>query len=122
MSDKHNYASAQFLTYKHPAYNGCTFDEVVMMAGIALGADLALNLVVNLMLRNVYCVLPIFLVASVVCFLVFKKITYRIGDFKQDKPHGYVMKNVKKQIHRLFGHKLVYVTHCGKWSTRRSVK
>lgn len=122
MSEKKHYASPQFLTYKHPMYQGCTFEEVVILAAITCLADIALNVVANLIFRNVYLLLPIFGVASFLCFFTFKKVSYRIGDYKQDKPHGYVMKTWRRFLFRTIGVKPPFVTYQGKWSTSRSVK
>ena len=109
--------SSQYLTHKHPAWQGCTLSELLTLAGGVL--------VIVIMLLG--CVAMFFGKFSIIgmgafplTFIGMRLVAPRYAKSKHGKPHGYLVVIVRRELGKQLGGS-PYESRTGYWSTERSL-
>lgn len=115
-----SFPSSKYLTYKHPLWCGCTLQEILMITlmGLSVLSTLFIFILGALGIPLVVGIILVGIFAKPVC----KKLVILVGEWKKDKPYGYLMTIffIKCADHGLM--KLPYVRRVGPWRTYRRLK
>lgn len=118
-------ASCKHLTYKYPAYSGCTLEEAAVIAGVLLSICALIAIVIG-----IYChwVGAFFLAMIGLFLLVFMKkslysqLLVKFGKMKEDRPQGYLWLKIRRTLHEKLKVKTPFLMRSGHWCLRRSQK
>ena len=116
--NKTDKASCKHLTHKHASYNGCTLEEVLIIAAVYFVIDILVSIVLTLFYGMFFL---FFVVTFSISIVLWKKTTKRIGKLKEGKQVGYLTLRTRQWLHKKFGIPLPFATSRGIWSTRRRV-
>ena len=112
--------SSKYLTYKHPMWYGCTLQEMMMISIAGL-----------LTISVVFVVLPSLLgmpawigiiLGGIAVKPIIKRMIMKVGDWKKDKPYGYLMTMIFIKCADYGLMTLPYIRRVGYWRTYRRLK
>ena len=109
-------ASCRYLTHPHPAYLGCTFSEICVISAVYCAIDLLLAAIVAIVWGSFFLWLIAGFGASLFCIKLTAK---AIGNFKAQKPAGYLGLKIRKTLQIKCGISQPFVVSVTRWSTRR---
>ncbi len=109
--------SSKYLSYKHPLWYGCTLQEIMMISLVGL-VGVSLVFVVLPCLLGLPAWIGI-IVGGIAIKTVVKRMIVAVGDWKKDKPYGYLMTIVFIKCADLGMMTLPYVRRAGPWRTVR---
>lgn len=127
MSHYKDRASAQYLTYKHASFYGCTIEEMGIILAVYAVIEVPFILIISVFLSPylggfIGSCLLLFLILSTLTFFVFmKKTANYIGKIRKNKAAGYLKLKTRQILHEQFSVVIPYVIRNGKWSTRRRI-
>lgn len=111
--------SSKYLTYKHPLWYGCTLQEIMVIALVGLLGISVLFVVMPGLLG-----LPSWvgiIVGGIAIKPIIKRMVMMVGDWKKNKPHGYIMTMAFIQFSQWGLMQLPYVRRIGPWRTYRRI-
>lgn len=118
MTERTNKASGKHLTHKHAPYHGCTVLEVVIIAAINIVLALVLSLILSLIIGYMAPIMIVMFLLSLSCI---KPSATRLGEFKKNKPEGYVYLRLMAFINKISGQQGRLIELTTVWTKRKSL-
>jgi conjugative transfer region protein (TIGR03750 family) len=112
-----NMPSSKYLTHKHPMWYGCTLQEMSILSILGLISISIIFVVIPSLLG-----LPTWIgiiIGGIAIKPVVKRLIMWVGDWKKDRPHGYLMTVLFIRFAEYGLMRLPYVRRIGPWRTYR---
>jgi conjugative transfer region protein (TIGR03750 family) len=113
-------ASSKYLTYKYSIWCGCTLREILLVSILCIVAMILLLVIVPSVIG-----IPGWvglLLSGLLLKPVIKRVLMRVGEWKKNKPHGYLITIILVKMASMGLIRLPYVRRVGQWRTYRRVK
>jgi len=111
--------SSKYLTYKYPLWQGCTLQEIMVLCVVAL-----LLIIIGLVMMPSMLGLPSWvgiILGGIVLKPLVKFLAGKTGEWKKNKPYGYLVTTWLLRLSHWGLIRLPYVRRVGTWRTDKRV-